>query len=263
MFRRGQSIRRGGERRRACPETLMIHGDPVSSTPSAADDASPAVDPCANFAAVNARLAAALNEAGRPSDAVTVVAVSKKHGPDRIEPLLEAGHRVFGENRVQEAQAKWPPLRAAYPDLELRLIGPLQSNKTADAVALFDAIESVDRPKIARAIAAEMARQDRRPSCLIQVNTGEEPQKAGVAPGELDALLRLARDELGLPIVGFMCIPPADEPPAPHFALLAKLADRYGLEIVSMGMSADYEIAAQLGATHVRVGATIFGPRPD
>lgn len=223
--------------------------------------AEPPIDPVANLARVRARLKQAAAEAGRDGDAIDVVAVTKTHGPARILPLLEAGHRRFGENRVQEAAAKWPALRARFPDIVLHLIGPLQSNKAKEAVALFDVIETVDRPKIAGALAAEMEKQGRAPRLLVQVNTGEEPQKAGVAPAEADAFLARCRDEWGLAVAGLMCIPPLGEPPAPHFALLAKIAERNGLEILSMGMSGDYEIAAQLGATEVRVGSEIFGPR--
>lgn len=220
-----------------------------------------AIDPAANLEAVKEELKSALVEAGRGAESVTVVAVSKTHGEDRMLPVLEAGHRHFGENRVQEAQMKWPALKDRFPDIELHLIGPLQSNKAGDAVALFDVIETIDRPKIAKAIAAAIEKQGRRPALLVQVNTGEEPQKAGVAPDEADAFIRECADEHGLKIAGVMCIPPASEPPAPHFALLRKIAERNGLAIVSMGMSGDYPIAAQLGATHVRVGSAIFGER--
>ncbi|MFQ5563247.1 MAG: YggS family pyridoxal phosphate-dependent enzyme [Parvularculaceae bacterium] len=220
------------------------------------------VDPVANLARIRRRLTQAAAAAGRDGNAITITAVAKKHGPERILPLLEADCRVFGENRVQEAQAKWPALKERYPDIELRLVGPLQSNKAREAVALFDAIETVDRPKIARAIAVELERQARRVSLLVQVNTGEEPQKAGVAPGEADAFITQCRDEFGLKIEGLMCLPPAGEAPAPHFALLAKLAARNGLAALSMGMSGDFKAAAQLGATHVRIGTEIFGPRP-
>jgi len=219
-------------------------------------------DPVENLARVKAAIASAAHEAGRRAEDVTVIAVSKKHEADKIRPLLEAGHRDFGENRVQEAADKWPPLRADFPDIRLRLVGPLQSNKAADAVALFDAIDTLDREKIARAIAREMAGQDRRPQLLVQVNTGEEPQKAGLAPAETDDFLAFCRRELELDIAGLMCIPPIDAPPAPHFALLSKIARRNELRIVSMGMSQDYETAVQLGATHVRLGTEIFGPRP-
>lgn len=217
--------------------------------------------PAANLAKVTAALNGALAEAGRDEGSVTITAVSKKQSEARIVAALEAGHRVFGENRVQEAQGRWPALKARFDGVNLRLIGPLQSNKAADAVALFDVIEVIDRPKIARAIATEMARQNRSPQLLIQVNTGEEPQKAGVLPAEAEEFLRLCRDDLGLEISGLMCIPPAADDPAPHFAFLADMAARFGLAEVSMGMSADYLIAAQLGATHVRIGTGVFGPR--
>jgi pyridoxal phosphate enzyme (YggS family) len=215
----------------------------------------------ARLAAVRDRIAAAAREAGRDPSAVTLVAVSKTFDAEHIRPVLQAGQRVFGENRVQEAKAKWPGLRAEFPGVELHLIGPLQSNKARDAVELFDVIHTVDRPKIAQALAAEMARVGRRPSLFIEVNTGEEPQKAGVVPRESAELVRLARDELKLPVVGLMCIPPQDEEPALHFALLAKLAKELGLPQLSMGMSADYETAVNLGATLVRVGSAIFGHR--
>ncbi|MBB4266979.1 YggS family pyridoxal phosphate-dependent enzyme [Roseospira visakhapatnamensis] len=237
--------------------------------PSSQADATPrlgadtlAADVGANLAAVRDRIAAAARAAGREPASVTLVAISKTHGVERARAALDAGHRVFGENRVQEAQRKWPPLRAAVPDLELRLNGPLQTNKAADAVALFDVIETVDRPKLAAALAREMDRQGRRPACLIQVNTGEEPQKAGVTPDAADAFVAHCRDGLGLPIVGLMCIPPADEEPSPHFALLREIGRRTGLSVLSMGMSGDYEVAVALGATHVRVGTAIFGARP-
>lgn len=217
--------------------------------------------PAERLAAVRARIAAAAREAGRDPATVTLVAVSKTFAADHIRPVLAAGQRVFGENRVQEAKAKWPALRVEFPDVELHLIGPLQSNKAREAVELFDVIHTVDRPKIATALAAEMARQGRRPRLFVEVNTGEEPQKAGVMPREAAALVRLARDELKLPVVGLMCIPPQDEEPALHFALLAKLARELGLAGLSMGMSADYETAVNLGATHVRVGSAIFGAR--
>lgn len=227
-----------------------------------ASDPSALPDIAANLAAVKDTITATAHDAGRDPAGITLVAVAKTHGADRAAAALAAGHRVFGENRVQEAQAKWPDLRARYPDLVLHLIGALQSNKAADAVALFNVIETVDRPKLAAALAREMARQGRRPDCLVQVNTGEEPQKAGVAPGEADAFIAHCRDDLGLPVVGVMCIPPVDEEPAPHFALLRQIARRNGLDIVSMGMSGDYPIAIGQGATHVRVGTAIFGERP-
>ncbi len=221
----------------------------------------PLTDPAANLAAVQRELKTALAEAGRNEDAVKIVAVSKTFDEARILPVLAAGWRVFGENRVQEAAGKWPALKSRYPDVELHLIGPLQTNKVKDAVALFDVIETVDRPKLARALAVEMEKQGRRPRLLVQVNTGEEAQKAGVAPHETDDFLKACRDEHGLDIAGLMCIPPVGDDPAPHFALLSKLAVAHGLSVVSMGMSADFAIAAQLGATHVRVGSAIFGPR--
>jgi pyridoxal phosphate enzyme (YggS family) len=192
---------------------------------------------------------------------ITLIAVSKTHGEERIRPVLEAGHRVFGENRVQEAKAKWPALRAAFPDIALHLVGPLQSNKVADAVALFDAIHSLDRVKLADALAAEVARSGRTPQLFVQVNTGEEPQKAGVAPRDAKAFVHLCRDEKQLPVVGLMCIPPVDENPAPHFALLQKLARETGLAQLSMGMSEDFTTAIRFGATHVRIGTAIFGAR--
>lgn len=222
-----------------------------------------AINPAENLAAVKAAIETALADAGRPAGSVGLTAVSKVHDHERILPVLKAGHRRFGENRVQEAMAKWPALRARYPDIELRLIGPLQTNKAKEAVGFFDVIETLDRPKLARAIAAEMQKQDRRPVLLIQVNTGEEDQKAGVAPAGLPAFLQQCRDEFDLDIAGLMCIPPVDDDPAPHFALLRKLCDRHGLGQCSMGMSHDFEIAAQLGATHVRVGTGVFGARPD
>lgn len=212
------------------------------------------------LAEVRGRIAEAARRAGRDPAAVTLVAVSKTHPAEAVAAALAAGQRVFGENRVQEAVAKFPALRAARPDLELHLIGPLQSNKAAEAVAHFDVIQSLDREKIARALAKEMERQGRRPRCFLQVNTGEEPQKAGIAPGETDALVALCRD-LGLPLEGLMCIPPLEDPPAPHFALLRKLAERNGLTGLSMGMSGDYETAVELGATHLRVGTAVFGAR--
>ena len=223
-------------------------------------DATPA-DPVANLARIRARLNAAAEEAGRKPEDITVIAVSKNHGAEAILPLLEAGHRVFGENRVQEAMGKWPALRERYPDIELHLIGPLQTNKAKEAVGFFDVIETVDRPKLARILSEEMARQAKILRLLVQVNTGEEEQKAGAAPQDADAFIAQCRNEFGLAIDGLMCIPPAEEAPAPHFALLAKIAARNGLKTLSMGMSGDYEIAATLGATHVRVGTEIFGAR--
>jgi pyridoxal phosphate enzyme (YggS family) len=214
------------------------------------------------LAEVSARIADAARTAGRQPSDVTLVAVSKTHGADRVRELLAAGHRVFGENRVQEAQAKFPDLKSAYPDLELHLIGPLQTNKARDAVELFDVIQSVDREKLAAALVKEMDRAGRRPACYVQVNTGEESQKAGILPKDLDAFVAACRERHKLPIVGLMCIPPVDEEPALHFALLHKMAARNGLTKLSMGMSADYETAVRLGATHVRVGSALFGARP-
>ena len=213
------------------------------------------------LADVRRRIAAAAGTAGRDPASVELVAVTKTFGPESILPVLEAGHRLFGENRVQEAKAKWPALRARFPDLELHLIGSLQSNKARDAVALFDAIHTIDRPKIAQAVAQEMARQGKRLKLFIEVNTGEEPQKAGVMPKEAAQLLRHCRDDLKLEIAGLMCIPPHDEEAGVHFAFLAKLAGDWGLKELSMGMSADFETAIAFGATCVRVGSEIFGHR--
>ncbi|MSP82254.1 MAG: YggS family pyridoxal phosphate-dependent enzyme [Alphaproteobacteria bacterium] len=213
-----------------------------------------------NLGQLRARIAGAAKAADRPADVVTLVAVSKTHGPERIGEAIAAGQRVFGENRVQEAKAKWPALRAQHPDIAVHLIGPLQTNKVREAVALFDAIQSVDRPRLAEALAAEMTRAGRHLPCFVQVNTGEETQKAGVAPADTDALVEHCRG-LGLAVTGLMCIPPLDDQPAPHFALLAKIAQRTGLEHLSMGMSADFEAAIRLGATHVRLGSAVFGHR--
>jgi hypothetical protein len=199
--------------------------------------------------------------AGRDVGAVTLVAVSKTFEAGAIAPVLAAGQRVFGENRVQEAKAKWPALTARYPDIDLHLIGPLQSNKAKDAVALFDAIHTVDRPSVCAALAKEIDKQGRQPRLFVEINTGAEPQKAGILPEGADAFLRDCREIYGLGIQGLMCIPPLDEPPAPHFALAAKIAARNGLTLLSMGMSADYETAIRFGATHVRVGSAIFGER--
>ncbi len=205
------------------------------------------------------RREAILTEIGDKS--VTLVAVSKKQSDQRIIGALEAGQRVFGENRVQEAQQHWAARRGEYSDLELHLIGPLQTNKTADAVALFDIIETLDRPKLARALAREIEKSDRTPEIYIQVNTGEEVQKAGISPAGLDGLLSVARSECGLNITGLMCIPPIGEPAGPHFALLSKLAKMHGLANLSMGMSGDYMTATAFGATHVRIGTGLFGNR--
>jgi pyridoxal phosphate enzyme (YggS family) len=218
-------------------------------------------DPAQALSAVRQEIAAAAQHAGRSPADVTLVAVSKTFGPDAIEPFIAAGQRVFGENRVQEAKAKWPALRERYPDLALHLIGPLQSNKARDAVARFDAIHTVDRPSLCEALAREMAKQARRPALLVQVNTGAEPQKAGVLPEDVDAFLATCRTTYGLTIAGLMCIPPFDEAPAPHFALLRKIARRNALPDLSMGMSADFALAVAFGATFVRVGSAIFGGR--
>ena len=211
---------------------------------------------------VKDRIAAAARAVGRDAADVTLVAVSKTHDAAAISTAIAAGQRVFGENRVQEAQGKYPALKAAHPELVLHLSGPLQTTKVKEAVALFDVIETVDRPKLADALAREMERTGRRPRCFIQVNTGEEPQKAGVLPAATDAFVVECRDRWRLPIVGLMCIPPLDQEPSPHFALLREIARRHGLTELSMGMSADYEIAIRLGATYVRVGTAIFGERP-
>ncbi|MEN8722013.1 MAG: YggS family pyridoxal phosphate-dependent enzyme [Alphaproteobacteria bacterium] len=210
---------------------------------------------------VQEAIAAAAEMAGRAADDVTLVAVSKVQPVDVIRPVLEAGHRTFGENRVQEAQEKWPALRDAFSGVTLHLIGPLQTNKAEDAVALFDVIETLDRPKLARKLADAIKKVGRTPKLYIQVNTGEETQKAGVLPGDLDALLAVAQDECGLVIDGLMCIPPVEETPALHFALLDKLAAERGLTVRSMGMSGDFETGVKFGATHVRVGTAVFGQR--
>jgi PLP dependent protein len=211
---------------------------------------------------VRKSIAAAALKAGRDPGSVNLLAIAKTIPAQRIEPVIQAAQRLFGENRVQEAKAKWPSLKQRFPDLELHLVGPLQSNKVRDAVALFDVIQSVDRPKIARALAEEIQRTGREPRLFVQVNTGAEPQKAGVLPPETEAFIAECRDSLGLAVEGLMCIPPFDEDPAPHFALLAKLAGEVGLEELSMGMSGDFETAIAFGATYVRVGTAIFGARP-
>jgi len=211
--------------------------------------------------AVRQEIARACREAGRDPGSVTLIAVSKTFGAEAIEPVIAAGQRVFGENRVQEAKAKWPALLARHPGIELHMIGPLQSNKAKDAVALFDAIHSVDRPSLCEVLAKEIARQGRRPLLFVELNTGAEAQKAGVLPQDADAFIARCRDSYGLAIAGLMCIPPLNEAPAPHFALTAKIAARNGLKLLSMGMSADFPIAIAFGATHVRVGSAIFGAR--
>jgi PLP dependent protein len=213
------------------------------------------------LAGVRQEIARACREAGRDPAGVTLIAVSKTFGAEAIEPVIAMGQRVFGENRVQEAKAKWPALKASHPDLELHMIGPLQSNKAREAVALFEAIHSVDRSSLCEALAKEIARQDRHPLLFVELNTGAEPQKAGVLPQDADAFLARCRNTYKLTIHGLMCIPPADEAPAPHFALTAKIAARNGLKLLSMGMSADYPVAIAMGATHVRVGSAIFGVR--
>lgn len=215
-----------------------------------------------NLETVKARIAAAAADAGRSTAAITLVAVTKSHPAAAIRPALAAGHRVFGENRVQEAEAKWPALKADYPDLRLHLVGGLQRNKVKRAVALFDAIETIDRPELARAVADEIARSGRRPQCFVQVNTGEEPQKGGVSPADADAFIAACRDDFGLAIAGLMCVPPLKDESSPHFALLREIAKRNGVERLSMGMSSDFETAIRFGATHVRIGTAIFGERP-
>jgi len=213
------------------------------------------------LATVEQEIARACKEARRDRASVTLIAVSKTFDADAIVPVIKAGQLIFGENRVQEAKAKWPGLMPAYPGIALHLIGPLQSNKAKEAVALFDAIHSVDRPSVCQALAKEIESQNRRPQLFIQLNTGEEPQKAGVIPSEADAFIASCRDTYGLAISGLMCIPPVDQAPAPHFALTAKIAARNGLKNLSMGMSADFATAIQFGATHIRVGSAIFGHR--
>ncbi len=219
------------------------------------------LDAQSRLAEVKAAVAASAKSAARAPGGVTLIAVSKTFSADEIRPVLEAGQRTFGENRVQESEGKWPALRQEFPEVELHLIGPLQSNKTADAVALFDVIHTVDREKLAKALAREMASQGRKPGLFVQVNTGGEDQKAGVAPKEAVAFVKRCREVHGLTIDGLMCIPPFDENPGPHFALLRKLAGEAGVEKLSMGMSGDFETAIALGATHVRVGSAIFGAR--
>jgi hypothetical protein len=219
------------------------------------------LDSVARLHAVRADIARAAKDFGRDPAEITLVAVSKTFPAEAIEPVLAAGQRVFGENYVQEAARKWPALRERHPGVELHMIGPLQSNKAREAVKLFDAIHTLDRESLAKELAREIARAGRAPRLLVQVNTGEEPQKGGILPAEADAFVAACRERHGLKVEGLMCIPPADEPPSPHFALLAKIAKRNGLELLSMGMSADFEAAIQLGATHVRVGSAIFGTR--
>jgi pyridoxal phosphate enzyme (YggS family) len=221
----------------------------------------PPTDAATALAAVHREIAAACRAAGRDPATVTLVAISKTFPAAAIADVMAAGQTVFGENRVQEAKAKWPALKASHPGTQLHLVGPLQSNKVKDALALFDAIHSVDRPSLCEALAKETQKQGRQPQLFVEVNTGAEPQKAGVLPQDADAFLARCRDVYGLRIEGLMCIPPADEAPAPHFALLGKIAARNGLGFLSMGMSADYPCAIEFGATHVRVGTAIFGAR--
>lgn len=218
-------------------------------------------DSVEKLASVKAKIVSAEREAKRPEGSATLVAVSKTFEAEEIHPVIEAGQRIFGENRVQEAQGKWPALKTEYPDLELHLIGPLQSNKAKEAVALFDVIETIDREKIAAELAKEIEKQGRKPRLYVQVNIGSEPQKAGIDPREAVAFVKLCRETHGLKIEGLMCIPPVDENPGPHFALLEKLAKQAGVEKLSMGMSSDYELAIAFGATSVRVGSAIFGGR--
>jgi len=217
--------------------------------------------PATGLESVRAEIARACRDGGRDPAGVTLIAVSKTHGAETIAPVINVGQRVFGENRVQEAKAKWPPLIEKHPDVSLHLIGPLQSNKAKDAVGLFDAIHSVDRASLCEALAKEIAAQNRAPLLFAQINTGAEPQKAGVVPQDADDFLAACRERYGLAISGLMCIPPIDEAPGPHFALTAKIAKRNGLKLLSMGMSADFAVAIALGATHVRVGSAIFGER--
>ena len=218
-------------------------------------------DPKANLTEICARIETAAKHTSRSADEVSLIAVAKRQPPDRIDALLQAGHRVFGENRVQEAADKWPALKRAYPDVELHMVGPLQSNKAADAIALFDVIHSIDRMKLARKVAEEIAAAQRDPELFVQINTGEEPQKSGVMPRQADEFIRQCRDELQLHISGLMCLPPIDEEASLHFALLAKIAQRNGVKNLSMGMSGDFETAIIFGATHIRVGTALFGDR--
>lgn len=222
------------------------------------------MNPPAGLVAVREEIARACRDAGREPSAVTLVAISKTFGPEAVAPVIAAGQRVFGENRVQEAKLKWPPLiarQSADDPIELHLVGPLQSNKARDAIALFDAIHSLDRASLAEALAKEIARQGRRPLLFVEINTGAEPQKAGLEPQDADAFLAACHESYGLTISGLMCIPPHNEAPAPHFALTAKIAQRNGLKLLSMGMSADFATAIAFGATHIRVGTAIFGAR--
>lgn len=233
---------------------------PASHSHAPAGAAAPG--PAGALAAVRARIAAACEDSGRPADDVTLLAVSKTCGPEAIEPVIEAGCAAFGENRVQEAEGKWPALRARHPQVRVHLVGTLQSNKARDALGLFDAVHSLDRPSLCAALAREIQKSGRAPLLFVQLNTGAEPQKSGIVPQEADAFIAACRTGYGLPVRGLMCIPPAREAPAPHFALTAKIAARNGLTLLSMGMSGDFELAIRFGATHVRVGTAIFGARP-
>ncbi|MGL4439436.1 MAG: YggS family pyridoxal phosphate-dependent enzyme [Bosea sp. (in: a-proteobacteria)] len=219
------------------------------------------MDILARFTEVSGLVRRAESDTDRRPGEVTLVAVSKLFDAVAIRPVLEAGHRSFGENYVQEAKAKWPDLRADFADVTLHLIGPLQSNKARDAVALFDVIETLDRESLAKELAREIAKQGRSPKLLVQVNTGDEPQKGGISPRAADAFISMCRETYGLSVTGLMCIPPSEQPPSPHFALLGQIARRNGISTLSMGMSADYAAAIQLGATHVRIGSAIFGVR--
>jgi hypothetical protein len=239
-------------------ETVMGSHEPIEGSVTSDGYHESAVN---RLKRIRDEMTASAKVANRDSESVQLIAVSKTFDAEAIRPVIEAGQRIFGENRVQEAERKWPPLRTAYPDIKLHLIGPLQSNKAEEAVAVFDAIHTIDREKIARAVAAEMTKQGRALELFIQVNTGEEPQKAGVMPRETAAFVALCRDDLKLPIRGLMCIPPVDEEPAVHFAFLAKLARELRLSGLSMGMSSDFEAAIAFGATYVRVGSAIFGTR--
>jgi PLP dependent protein len=238
----------------------MMPRSPLTPTPSPSRNAEQSA-PADGLRKVREEIARACAEAGRDPASVTLVAISKTFAAAAIEPVIAAGQRVFGENRVQEAKAKWPALMATHPGVDLHLVGSLQSNKAKEAVALFATIHSLDRPSLAAALAKEIASKERKPTLLVEVNTGAEAQKSGVLPQETDAFIALCRERHGLVIEGLMCIPPADEPPAPHFALTANIARRNGLSLLSMGMSADFATAIALGATHVRVGTAIFGSR--
>jgi pyridoxal phosphate enzyme (YggS family) len=240
---------------------LIVHApEPAMTDARTQTSSATAAEIAVNLADVRRRMAEAAARAGRDMAAITLVAIAKTHSQAAVRAALAAGQNVFGENRVQEAEAKYPALRSE-SQLELHLVGPLQTNKVRQALGLFDMIETVDREKLARALASELQKTDRRPAFLIEVNTGEEPQKAGVTPVDADRFIALCRDELRLPVTGLMCVPPLGEEPAPHFALLAKIAKRNGLALLSMGMSADFEIAIEFGATHVRIGTAIFGGR--